>query len=222
MSKTELRELVSKAVREEVKFLERRMAARESQMDEAIDMAHQHEVRIAALEDRIDKAMREMGAPRASINSPTPSSSSSSSSTTDNLPVTPLAPSPPSEHSSKAPSYPEDSSDDDSIYGVEDHMSEPRVSSSPDQAPEVNSPQLDSALEDELAELGGLGLDTDASEDDSDGNITDQDAEGETDDEYEAPEPPIPSTGSEILAGRMPIRPLSKCKTKGASTPRLG
>jgi hypothetical protein len=220
MSKTELRELVSKAVREEVKFLERRMAARESQMDEAIDMAYQHEVRIAALEDRIHKAMREMGAPRASINSPTPSSSSST--TTDNLPATPLAPSPPSEHSSKAPSYPEDSSDDDSIYGVEDHRFEPRVSSSPDQAPEVNSPQLDSALEDELAELGGLGLDTDASEDDSDGNITDQDAEGETDDEYEAPEPPIPSTGSETLAGRLPIRPLSKCKTKGASTPRLG
>jgi hypothetical protein len=66
--------------------------------------------------------------------------------------------------------------------------------------------------------LGGWGLDEEASEDVSDGNITDQDAEGETDDEYEAPEPPIPSTGSEPLVGRKPIRPLSKCKTKGAST----
>ena len=66
--------------------------------------------------------------------------------------------------------------------------------------------------------MGGWGLDEEASEDVSDGNITDQDAEGETDDEYEAPEPPIPSTGSEPLVGRKPIRPLSKCKTKVAST----
>jgi hypothetical protein len=62
-SKKELQELVSKAVRGEVEILERRVAARESLMDEAIEMAHQHEVRITALEDDFNKAMREMGAP---------------------------------------------------------------------------------------------------------------------------------------------------------------
>lgn len=198
----------------EVEILERRMAARESQIDEAIEMAHQHEVRIAALEDvqmKTNKAMREMGALRASINSP-----KFSSTTPDNLPAKPSAPSPPSEHSSRAPSHHRYSSDDDSIYGVDDYESEPRVSSSPDQAPKVYSPQLDQALEDELAELGGWGLDEEASEDVSDGNITDQDAEDETDDEYDSPQPPISSTGSEPLVGRKPIRPLSKCKTKGA------
>ena len=50
MSKTEIRDLVSKAVRDEVKMLERRMAVRESQLEEALDMAHQHEARIAALQ----------------------------------------------------------------------------------------------------------------------------------------------------------------------------
>jgi hypothetical protein len=206
MSKTELRELLSKAVRDEVEVLERRLAARESQLDEAIEMAHQHEVRIAALEERHDKAMEEMGALRASISSPTP----------DDLPATSSAQSPPSEHSSWAPNYHPYNSDDNSIYGVEDHESEPRVPSSPGQAPEVFSPQLDPALEDELAELGGWGLDVDASDDDSDGNITDQDAEGETDDDYEEPEPSIPCTSSELKVGRKSIRPLAKCKTKGA------
>jgi hypothetical protein len=212
MSKKELEELVSKAVRGGVEILERGMAARKSLMDEAIEMAHQHEVRTTALEEDFNKAMREMGALRVSINSPKPST------TTDNLPGTPLVLSSPSEHSSRASSHHRYSSDDDSITGVEDYESELRVSSSPDQAPEVFSPQLDPALEDELAELGGWGLDEEASDDVSDGNITDQDAEGETDDEYEAPEPPILSTGSEPLVGRKPIRPLSKCKTKGAST----
>ncbi|KAI4639011.1 hypothetical protein J4E93_009500 [Alternaria ventricosa] len=233
MSKTEIRDLVSKAVRDEVKMLERRMAVHESQLGEALDIAHQHEARIAALEDRVDRGAREMDALRASLNSPksppsSPSSSSSSPSPTpspatcDTFPATQSTPSPPSEHSSRAPSDHQENSDDDSISGAEDYKSPPRVSSSPDQAPEVSSPQLDPALEDELAELGGWGLDTEASEDVSDGNITDQDAEGETDDEYEAPAPPIPSAGSETLAGRRPIIPLSKCRTKGASTPRLG
>ncbi|KAI4918513.1 hypothetical protein J4E90_002898 [Alternaria incomplexa] len=238
MSKTEIRDLVSKAVRDEVKMLERRMAVRESQLGEALDIAHQHEARIAALEDRVDKGAREMDALRASINSPkSPSSSSSPSptpslsfflsvppspATSDTFPATQWTPSPPTEHSSRAPSDHQENSDDDSIYGAEDYKSSPRVSSSPDQAPEVSSPQLDPALEDELAELGGWGLDIEASEDVSGGNITDQDAEGETDDEYEAPAPPIPSAGSENLAGRRPIIPLSKCRTKGASSPRLG
>ena len=242
MSKTEIRDLVSKAVRDEVKTLKSRMAVRESQLEEALDMAHQHEARIAALEDMVDRGAREMDALRASLNSPkSPSSSSSSSSspsptpslsfflsvppspaTSDTFPATQWTPSPPSEHSSRAPSDHQENSDDDSIYGAEDYKSSPRVSSSPDQAPEVSSPQLDPALEDELAELGGWGLDIEASEDVSGGNITDQDAEGETDDEYEAPAPPIPSAGSENLAGRRPIIPLSKCRTKGASTPRLG
>ncbi|KAI4935734.1 hypothetical protein J4E86_011355 [Alternaria arbusti] len=211
MSKTEIRDLVSKAVRDEVKMLERRMAVRESQLGEALDIAHQHEARIAALEDRVDKGAREMDALRASINSPkSPSSSSSPSptpslsfflsvppspATSDTFPATQWTPSPPSEHSSRAPSDHQENSDDDSIYGAEDYKSSPRVSSSPDQAPEVSNPQLDPALEDELAELGGWGLDIEASEDVSGGNITDQDAEGETDDEYEAPAPPIPSAG---------------------------
>ncbi|KAI4702865.1 hypothetical protein J4E89_010203 [Alternaria sp. Ai002NY15] len=240
MSKTEIRDLVSKAVCDEVKTLERRMAVRESQLGEALDIAHQHEARIAALEDKVDRGAREMDALRASLNSPkspSPSSSSSPSptpslsfflsvppspATSDTFPATQWTPSPPSEHSSRAHSDHQENSDDDSISGSEGYKAEPRVSSSPDQAPEVSSPQLDPALEDELAELGGWGLDIEASEDVSDGNITDQDAEGETDDEYEAPAPPISSAGSESLAGRRPIIPLSKCRTKGASTPRLG
>ncbi|KAH6866575.1 hypothetical protein BKA58DRAFT_207417 [Alternaria rosae] len=177
-----------------------------------------------------------MDALRASINSPKPSSSPlpsfspslsfflsvpPSPTTSDALPATQWTPSPPSEHSSRVPSDHQKNSDDDSIYGAEDDKSEPRVSSSPDQAPEVSSSQLEPALEDELAELGGWGLDEEASKDVSDGNTTDQDAEGETDDEYEAPEPPIPSAGSEALTGRRPIIPLSKCRSKGASTLRL-
>ncbi|KAI4663691.1 uncharacterized protein J4E78_004108 [Alternaria triticimaculans] len=222
MSKTEIRDLVSKAVRDEVKMLEMRMAVRESQLGEALDIAHQHEARIAALEDMVDRGAREMDALRASLNSPkSPSSSSSSSpsptpslsfflsvppspATSDTFPATQWTPSPPSEHSSRAHSDHQENSDDDSIYGAEDYKSSPRVSSSPDQAPEVSSPQLDPALEDELAELGGWGLDIEASEDVSDGNITDQDAEGETDDEYEAPAPPIPSAGRQrVLAPRV-------------------
>ncbi|KAG9196194.1 hypothetical protein G6011_01315 [Alternaria panax] len=207
MSKKELWELLRKTISAEVEILERRMAARESQLDEAIDTVHQHEVRIAALEERYDKAMEEMGALRASIHSCTP----------ENLPATPSVQSPPSKCSSWALSYHSYNSEDDSINGVKDHESEPLVSSSLDQEPEVFSPQLDSALEDELAELGGWGLDIEASDDDNDGNITDQDAEGETDDEYGGSEKSIPCTSSELEVVREPIRPLSKCKTKGAS-----
>lgn len=130
MSKTELRELESKAVRDEVKILERRMAARESQLEEALDMAHQHEARIAALEDNVDKGAREMDALRASLNSPKPSfppapyfspslsfflSVPPSSATSDTLPATQWTPSPPSEHRSRAPSDHQENSDDDSI-----------------------------------------------------------------------------------------------------------
>jgi hypothetical protein len=208
MIKKELQDIVSKAVRSEVEILERRTAARASLLDEAIDMVHQHEVCIAALEEKYDKAIEDMGALRALINITTP----------NNPLAIPSVQSPPSECSSWAPSYHLYNSDDGSIYSVEDYKSEPRVSSLPDQAPEVSSPQLDQALGNVLAELRGWGLDLEASEEDGDGNITDQDAESETDDEYDELEPSVPCTRSELKVGRKSIRPLSKCKTKGAST----
>lgn len=206
MTKKELQELVRKGVRREVEIIERCMAARESQLHEAIDMAHQHEARIAALEEKHDKAMEDMGALRASISSLTP----------ENLPATPLVQSSPSECSSWASSYHPYNSGGVSINGMEEHVSEPRVLSSPDQVPEVSSPQLDLALEGELAELGGWDLNVEASDDSSDGSNTDQDDEGETSDEYDDPETSVPCVIAPKVV-RKPIRPLSKCKTKGAS-----
>ncbi|KAL1793450.1 hypothetical protein ACET3X_008432 [Alternaria dauci] len=144
MTKRELQELVRKVVKNEVEITKRCMAARESLLDEAIDTVHQHEARIAALEENYDKAMEEMGAFRASMSSPI----------SNNPPVASLVQSPRSECSSWAPSYHPYNSEDGNINGVEDHVSERRVSFSPAQAPEVSSPQLDLALEDELAELG--------------------------------------------------------------------
>lgn len=205
MTKEELQELARKGVRREVEIIERCMAARESQLDEVIDMAHQHEARIAALEEKYDKAMKDMAALRASISGLTP----------ENLPATPLVQSSLSECSSRAPSYHPYNSDDVSINGMEEHVSEPRVLSSSDQVPKVSSPQLD-LLEGELAELGGWDLNVEASDDNSDGSNTDQDDEGETSDEYDDPETSVPCVIAPKVV-RKPIRPLSKCKTKGAS-----
>ncbi|RYO57119.1 hypothetical protein AA0113_g8169 [Alternaria arborescens] len=205
MTKEELQELTRKGVRREVDIIERCMAARESQLDEAIDMAHQHEARIAALEEKYDKAMEDVGALRASISSLTP----------ENLPATPLVQSLLSECSSRAPSYHPYNSDDVSIDGMEEHVSEPRVLSSSDQVPKVSSPQLD-LLEGELAELGGWDLNVEAPDNSSDGSNTDQDDEGETSDEYEDPETSVPCVIAPKVV-RKPIGLLSKCKKKGAS-----
>jgi hypothetical protein len=62
MTKKEFQELVREAVRGEVARLKERSAACESLLDEDIEMAHVSEVRIAALEDDYNKAMKEMGA----------------------------------------------------------------------------------------------------------------------------------------------------------------
>jgi hypothetical protein len=136
--------------------------------------------------------MKGMGALQASISH----APNSSATAPHSRPASPSAPPFPSEHSSRAFS---DSHDESS----------PEVSSPPGQAHEVSSPQLDQETSDELAALAGWGLDDKAPDDDSDGNITDQDAEGKKDDEYEAPAPPVGTT-------RPAFKPLARCKTKGA------
>jgi hypothetical protein len=218
MTKKEFQELVREAVRGEVAPLEERMAAREGLLDEALEMTHVHEVRIAALEDDYNKAMKDMGSFRVSNNhAPVPSGT-----VTRSRSASPPAPPSPFEPSSRASGHHHDESDDDSIYGGEDYESPPQEPSPPHQAHEVSSPQLDKETSDELAELGGWGLDDKAFEDVSDGNSTDQDAEGETDDEYEAPAPapPISTTSEQFVQlpgiGRPAFKPLSRCKTKGA------
>jgi hypothetical protein len=205
MTKKEFQELVREADRGEVARLKERSAARESLLDEAIEMAHVSEVRIAALEDDYNKAMKGMGALQASISH----APNSSATAPHSRPASPSAPPFPSEHSSRASSDSHDESDGDRIYGGVDYESSPEVSSPPGQAHEVSSPQLDQETSDELAALAGWGLDDKAPDDDSDGNITDQDAEGKKDDEYEAPAPPVGTT-------RPAFKPLARCKTKGA------
>ena len=58
MTKEEIQALVREAVHGEMAPLEKRMRARECLLDKAIEMAHQQEVRIAALEDNYNKAMK--------------------------------------------------------------------------------------------------------------------------------------------------------------------
>jgi hypothetical protein len=95
---------VREAVRGEVARLKERTAARESLLDEAIETAHVSEVRIAALEDDYNKAMKEMGALQASTShAPTATAPRS-------RPASPSAPPSPSEHSSRASSHSHDES----------------------------------------------------------------------------------------------------------------
>jgi hypothetical protein len=116
MTKKEFQEPVREAVCGEVTPLKKRMAARECLLDEAIERAHVHEVRIAALEDDYNKAMREMGALQSSIShAPKPSATVSRSRL-----ASPSAPPSPSEHSLRTYSHRHDNSNDDSIYGGED------------------------------------------------------------------------------------------------------
>ncbi|KAF1837872.1 hypothetical protein BDW02DRAFT_82911 [Decorospora gaudefroyi] len=207
MTKKELGMLLREAVRGEVEPLKKRMVAREDQISEAAEMAHQHQVRIGALGDDYTKAMREIGALQASLNAYMSSAAAG------------VIPRTPHQHRLRRPSTAQgpratmiidDNSDAESIYGDEDHESSPHASS-PVQAHEVSSPQLEQDFDDELAELGGWGLDDEASEDVSDGKVTDQDAEGETDEEGEMPAPASPRTASRRL-----LKPQSQCKTKGA------
>ncbi|CAA9958204.1 hypothetical protein PTMSG1_01770 [Pyrenophora teres f. maculata] len=212
MSKQELKELLESAVRGEV---HRQVAARESERAEALEDIYQHKVRIAALEDGHNKAMREIGALQATINATKPSTTAD-----ETLPAPLSTPSPSSSSSTEAPSHRLDNSDAGSIYGDEDYESSPRASSSPRHMSGVSSPQLDEEMEDELAELGGWGLDEEASDDVTDGDITDEDAEGETDDGNDDKSISVPPTASEPLAqpfmlGQRPVRPLSEFSTLG-------
>ncbi|KAF1942116.1 hypothetical protein EJ02DRAFT_490432 [Clathrospora elynae] len=207
MSRVEFQGLFRKAVSEEMKPVKNRMAVREDQMAKAIETALISEVRITALEDDYNKAMKEMGALQADLAAYTTSSSS--------------------DRRSRASSHSQRDSDVDGIYGPGDETDEASQPKSPVQAPEIYSPQIDQETVDELAELGGWSLNEEPAAEVSDGNVTDADAEGETDDEYESPALsvptlPIPSITSEplILPGlcRKLFRPLSACKTKGART----
>jgi hypothetical protein len=155
MTKKEFQELVREAVRGEVARLKERTAARESLLDEAIEIAHVSEVRIAPLEDDYNKAMKEMVALQASISHAPKSSVTAPRS----RPASPSAPPSLPEHSSRASSHNHDESDGDSIYGGADYESPPEVSSPPGQAHEVSSPQLDQETFDKLAALAGWGLD---------------------------------------------------------------
>ena len=182
MTKKELEELLGDAVRGEVK---RRMAAREGELAELTENVDQHKVRIAALEDDYNRAMREIGALHVIINA-----TKSSTAAGDIPPAPPSTPSLLSSPSRKAPSHHTENSAANSMYGGKDYESSPRATSSPGHASGVSGPQLDKETEDELAELGGWGLDEEASEEVSDGDITDEDAEGEIDEESDEVYPP--------------------------------
>jgi hypothetical protein len=176
-------------------------------------MAHINEVRIAALEDEYNKAMKEIGVLRSSLEVytsavPEPRSLSISSLTPSSSAVSSPRASSHSRHSSL-----------DSVYGA--GSSYLPVSSSHDRATEVISPQFDQETEDELAALGGWGLNQDAFEDADDGIITDQSPEDHTDDEYEAQpsasaplSPPHSTTGVTPMLSRKPFSPSTVCSSR--------
>jgi hypothetical protein len=132
------------------------------------------------------------------------------------------------------------SDDADSIVGSDDLGEE--GSSDHDLGAANSLLDRNAALDDELAELGGWVTPSETSED-SDGNVTDRDADGVTDDESEGLRvPSISGSGSEPVVddesegvaassisgsgsepvvqfparGRLQIRPLAACRTKGS------
>lgn len=230
MTKDELLSFVQVFARDGIDKLKQGIVVAEGRATEAIEIALISEARIAALEDALDKAMKEIGALQSSTNA---------SLFATAPPHSHQAPLPARSSSYKPNSRASSISRHDSvnsIYGAEDHY--PNVSDSPSpniDAPEVPSPQLDRETEDELAALEGWVSDQGASNDDSDdSSITDQDAEGETEDGYEAPvsatlnaathapAAPVPVVVVQALGqvpARMPFRPLSECRARRAGRP---